>query len=150
MEEAKDVTVVDNYTLATATQRLLAFGIDYLICSLVFFIPVPYLGALFSVLYLLTRDGWSFLNYKSIGKKIINIRVIKGDNTHINFVSSVKRNLVFIPNLLLIFTHEHLYYAVLLIDLVILAIEVYLIYTSDDSQRLGDNIADTLVIQDDI
>jgi uncharacterized RDD family membrane protein YckC len=96
---------------------------------------------------MLCRDGIKFMNYKSIGKKIFKIKVIHGNDLHASLWQSVKRNLVFLPNALLLLPGNYKY-AVLIINIITMLIEVYLLYTSSDTQRMGDNIADTLVIEE--
>lgn len=145
METPSNFSVIDNYTLASPTGRMMAFAVDYLISLGLFFIP--YAGPYLSFAYMLCRDGIKFLNYKSIGKKIFKIRVIKGDNLHATLWQSVKRNVIFLPNLLLVLPGNYKY-AVLVINIITFLIEVYLLYTSSDTQRMGDNIADTLVIEE--
>jgi uncharacterized RDD family membrane protein YckC len=145
MEDRPAVTVIDNYTLASPTERMLAFAVDYLIAFGLFFIP--YAGPALSFLYILCRDGIKFLNYKSIGKKIFKIKVIKGNELHASLWQSIKRNLIFLPNALLLLPDNYKY-AVLAINIVTILIEVYLLFTSSDTQRMGDNIADTLVIEE--
>jgi uncharacterized RDD family membrane protein YckC len=145
METGPNVTVIDNYSLASPTERMLAFAVDYLIALGLFFIP--YAGPYLSFLYLLCRDGIKFLNYKSIGKKIFRIIVIRGNELHASLWQSVKRNIIFLPNALVLLPGNYKY-AVLVINIITLLIEVYLLYTSSDTQRMGDNIADTLVIEE--
>jgi uncharacterized RDD family membrane protein YckC len=145
METHTNVTVIDNYSLASPTERMLAFAVDYLIALGLFFIP--YAGPYLSFLYMLCRDGIKFLNYKSIGKKLFKIKVIHGNDLHASLWQSVKRNLVFLPNVMLLLPGNYKY-AVLIINIITMLIEVYLLYTSSDTQRMGDNIADTLVIEE--
>jgi uncharacterized RDD family membrane protein YckC len=146
MENRPSVTVVDNYSLASPTERMLAFAVDYLIAFGLLFIP--YAGSALSFLYLVCRDGIKFLNYKSLGKKIFRIKVIRGNELHANLWQSVKRNLIFLPNCLLMFPGNYKY-AVLVINITTMLIEVYLLFTSSDTQRMGDNMADTLVIEEE-
>ena len=145
METRPTVTVIDNYTLASPTERMLAFAVDYLLALGLFFIP--YIGPALSFLYMLCRDGIKFLKYKSIGKKIFKIKVIKGNELHASLWQSIKRNLIFLPNCLLMLPGNYKY-AVLIINIITMLIEVYLLFTSSDTQRMGDNIADTLVIEE--
>jgi uncharacterized RDD family membrane protein YckC len=146
METRPNVTVIDNYSLASPTERMLAFTVDYLIAF--GFLFIPYVGPALSFLYLLCRDGIKFLNYKSIGKKIFKIKVIKGNELHASLWQSIKRNLIFLPNCLLMLPGNYKY-AVLIINIITMLIEVYLLFTSSDTQRMGDSIADTLVIEED-
>jgi uncharacterized RDD family membrane protein YckC len=146
MKAIPNVSVIDNYTLALPAERMLAFLIDYLIAFALFFIP--YAGPVLSFLYLIFRDGIKLLGNKSIGKKIMKIRAIN-DCTHTpaTLWISFKRNLIFLPNILLVLPYN-MKYAVLMLNFLLLLIEVYFLYTSSDSQRLGDNIADTIVIEE--
>jgi uncharacterized RDD family membrane protein YckC len=146
METRPAVTVIDNYTLASPTERMLAFAVDYLLALGLFFIP--YAGPALSFLYMLCRDGMKFMNYKSIGKKIFKIKVIKGNELHASLWQSIKRNSIFLPNCLLMLPGNYKY-AVLVINIIAMLIETYLLFTTSDTQRMGDNIADTLVIEEE-
>jgi uncharacterized RDD family membrane protein YckC len=145
MKAIPDVSVIDNYTLAQPSERMLAFIIDYVVAFAIFFIP--YAGPFLSFFYLIFRDGIKFFGNKSIGKKIMGIKVIN-DHTHTaNLWTSFKRNIIFLPNILLVLPYN-LKYSVLLLNILLILIEVYFLYTSSDSQRLGDNLANTVVIED--
>lgn len=146
------VTVIDSFSLARRYERMIAFCIDYVFATLLFglltlALKIPFIGGLLSTLYLLLRDAIPFLGHRSIGKWILGIKVVKDNDSKPGILTSIKRNIIFIPNFLLVIPGNHLYYGVFLINAAMLAIEVYLLYTSDDLQRMGDSLAETLVIE---
>ena len=149
----ENVTVVDGYTLASPFERIIAFLIDFVIYALlqgillsIFYrLGLPLLGVIISMAYILFRDCLKFLHYQSIGKLIMKLQVIKAnDQTKITPLDSIKRNFIFLPNLLIVFG---LWHAAWVIVLVLILIEIYLLYTFNDNQRLGDQFADTIVIE---
>jgi uncharacterized RDD family membrane protein YckC len=145
MKGIPNVSVIDNYSLALPSERMLAFLIDYLIAFAFYFIP--YIGPFLSFTYLIFRDGIKFLGFKSIGKRIMRIRVINENINSSKLWISFKRNIIFLPNVLLILPYN-VKYAVLILNLLLIMIEVYFIYTTSDHQRLGDHVADTVVIEE--
>ena len=147
MRISTPVTVVDNFTLARSHQRIMAFAIDYGIAMLL--LLIPYAGGPFSFLYLICRDIFPFMKYQSIGKKIIGIKVVQEEKPHIGILASLKRNILFMPNALLLIPSTDFYYPVIFINVMALVVELYLIYTAEDHKRLGDNFAETMVIEEE-
>ena len=146
MKAVPEVSVIDSYTLALPAERMLAFLIDYLIAFAIFFIP--YAGPVISFLYLIFRDGIRLLGYRSVGKKIMKIKAVnEHTNISTNLWSSFRRNLIFIPNVVLILPYNTKY-AILLLNLIGLLVEVFFLYTSSENQRFGDQVADTVVIEE--
>ena len=146
--DSSGFSVIDNYTLASPAQRIMAFAIDYLIALPI--IKIPYLGIIVSTLYLVYRDSIPFLAHRSIGKRILKLRVIKRENTKISPLSSLKRNFIFIPNLLLLFNYEDFFFVIITLNGILFLLEAFLIYTTDDTQRMGDSFANTMVIEDSV
>jgi uncharacterized RDD family membrane protein YckC len=154
----QNFSVVDGYSLASPFERILAFLIDLGIYSLIYAIlfatfwvtKFSWLAGGLAVLYLIFRDSLSFLGYQSIGKKVMKLKVIDNhDGLKLTIKDAFKRNFIFIPNLLYAFGPSYIFMAGTLTIMLIL-IEVYLMYTSSDHQRLGDQFADTLVIENSI
>ncbi|GAL83676.1 transporter [Sporocytophaga myxococcoides] len=149
--EKEPITVVDNYTLASPVERILALFIDYIVAGVIytiFFVIFPgFIAALASTVYLIFRDNFRFLGYKSLGKKIFKIEVLKNDSSRISVKTALKRNFVFFTALLNINPGSWFYIAGS-ITLLFFAIEGYLLITTDDNQRLGDYFADTLVVKE--
>lgn len=150
----ENVTVIDGYSLASPFERILAFIIDSLIYAILLsslylgfaLINFAWISGILSGLYLIFRDSLFFLNYQSLGKKIMKLKVIyNNDRMKISLSGALKRNFIFIPNLF--YTFNDIAFAALSITLIFILIEVYLLYSSTDHQRLGDQFADTIVIE---
>lgn len=113
--------------LATEGNRILAYLIDVVIAIALAFIPI--IGWLASALYFLTRDGLPFLNGQSVGKRVMNIRAVTTDGAPLtnNWGPALIRNVVlFIPLFPLI--------------------ELIILLTNPNKQRLGDQWANTKVV----
>lgn len=150
MENKDNITVVDNYNLALPSERIISFLIDYVVSALIYWpfaYTLPWLGGIVSTSYLIFRDCLPFLNYRSVGKKVLKIRVIHGDRKDIDLLTGFKRNIFFLPYLINALGGNYMYAASSVV-LLFMIIEVYMIFTTSDSQRLGDSFADTLVIED--
>jgi uncharacterized RDD family membrane protein YckC len=150
----ENMTVVDSYSLANPFERIIAFIIDLVIFGIIHFllfsvfriIEISWLGSSIAVFYLILRDNIPFIHYQSIGKKIMKLKVIKAnDGVKTNLLISLKRNFIFLP-FLFTFKDSFIYPAAVITFFLIL-IELYLMYTSTDNQRLGDQFAETLVIE---
>lgn len=119
---------------ATKGQRIVAFGIDVLIVAivswLISWLPIP--SYLIFVAYMLTRDAWPFLDGVSVGKKVMKIRAVAQDGSHLtnNWELSVKRNLVMLG-----------YIFGVIVEGIILII-------NEEDKRLGDQWFGTQVVQD--
>lgn len=140
-------------TKADLGKRFIAAIIDGLLAAGVSFIPV--VGGIIGGLYVLLRDGLDleFMDRRSIGKKLMQLRPIRLDGQPMDPMSSVKRNLplavgavgsVFwvIPILGWIVA---IFFA--LIGLVIGIVEVILVLTDPEGRRMGDKLAGTKVVE---
>ncbi|MFQ5742538.1 MAG: RDD family protein [Acidobacteriota bacterium] len=139
---------------APVDKRLLAAIIDGVIGLLVAFIPV--IGGLLAATYWLVRDGLEaeFMDHRSIGKVILKLRPVTLDGSPTDITDSIRRNWMFAPAGLipfLAYTIVGLVFAFPLAFLVLIVaiIEVYLVLTDPQGRRLGDKIADTIVIETD-
>lgn len=139
---------------ASLDKRLIAALIDFVIGA--FLAAVPILGGVAAATYFLVRDGLEveFMNHRSIGKAIMKIRPVRLDGTYTDIEDSIRRNWMFAPAALIPF----LFYSVIgaflvppmiLLVLVITGVEIYLIANDPLRQRLGDKVADTMVVEVD-
>jgi uncharacterized RDD family membrane protein YckC len=150
----ENFTVVDDYTVASPFERILAFLIDISIFLILFILlylaaekaGIAWLGGIIAVVYFVMRDGIKVFKFQSIGKKIMRLKVIKDNQLEIRFSDSVKRNFIFLPSVLIIFGTVFIYGAIIFI-LFLFMIELYQMYTNSDFQRLGDQFADTMVVE---
>ena len=113
--------------LATDGNRILAYLIDVLITIGVSFVPA--VGWIAGSLYYLTRDGLPFLNGQSVGKRAMGIRAVTTDGASLsnNWGPALIRNIVlFIP--------------------VFPLVELIVMLTNPNKQRLGDQWAHTKVV----
>ena len=126
--------VIDQPTspeLKTASDgnRIIAYLIDAVIVGAVSFIPI--LGWIAGIAYLITRDALPFLDGQSIGKKAMKLRAVSsetGEPLTGNYGPSIVRNIVlFIPFFPLV--------------------ELIVMLTNDNKQRLGDQWGKTKVVQ---
>ena len=137
---------------APLDKRLVAALIDFVIGA--FLASVPLLGSLAAAAYWVVRDGLEveFMNHRSIGKAIMKLQPVRLDGTHTDVQDSVRRNWMFAPAALIPFLFYSYMGAFLvppmvLLVLIITVIEIYLIYNDPLRQRLGDKIADTVVVE---
>ena len=137
---------------APLDKRLIAALIDFVIGA--FLAGVPILGGLAAATYWIVRDGLEveFMNHRSIGKAIMKIRPLRLDGAYTDVEDSIRRNWMFAPAALIPF----LFYSVMgaflvppmiLLVLVITGVEIYLINKDPLRQRLGDKVADTVVVE---
>ena len=114
-----------NYQSASKLDRFIANLIDGLIINLVSF---TFIGIPIAIVYYFLKDSLEFMNYQSLGKKLMKIRVVNYNYQNISGAEGFKRNiLLVIPIWGLI---ESL---------------MYLFGNSD--QRTGDRFAETYVIK---
>lgn len=152
--EKDNITVVDSYTVATPSQRLIAGFIDLVVYAimagllgLIFrLFGLPGLGELIGLAYLFFRDSLHGLGYQSIGKKVVRLKVLHNDKNEISYLTGLKRNFIFLPNLLSMAGLSFIYYSGG-ITFILGCIEVFQLFNNEDYQRLGDRFADTTVIQ---
>ncbi|MEW6087466.1 MAG: RDD family protein [bacterium] len=121
---------------ANIVNRLLAGAVDFGIAVIIYFIFTKSLkiNVIFSSIYILFRDSLS--GGKSLGKIIFNLNIQKThDETPSTYKESILRNFFFIiPN----------------INYLIGAFELFLIYWDIEGTRIGDKIAGTMVVDDDV
>ena len=138
-----------DYPKADVSIRLIAFLIDlavYVVIWVLLFFWLRlgnYLTGLAAGLYIVFRDG--LFNGQSVGKKLMRQRVIRRDSEDAcDFTHSVKRNIIlYIPNL---FRFINFFGGIL--GIVIVALELYFIFTNEKGLRWGDQFAETQVINE--
>jgi len=135
-------------------KRFIAAIIDAVIAVVVGFIPI--IGGLVATAYWLVRDGLDidFMDKRSIGKKLVKLRPVTLDGSPVDVMTSIKRNWMFALGgiaQLFAFTIIGLLLAIPLAMVVFLIsiVEVVLVIVDADGRRLGDKIADTMVIEVD-
>ncbi len=139
-----------DYPKADVSKRVIAFLIDLAVYVVIWVLLYfwlrlgDYLTGLVAGLYIVFRDG--FFNGQSIGKKLMRQRVINlaTDGT-CSFTDSAKRNIIlYIPNLF-----RFINFLGGIIGLVIIAMELFFIFTNEKGQRWGDQFAETIVIDEE-
>lgn len=162
-EEVKDEKPETNETKASEValakadpvKRIIAFVIDAVAAMIVGFIPL--VGGIIGALYMLLRDALPIeaLEYKSIGKKLLNLSVVKVEDpaSKIDYGVSAKRNWMFALGPIMIFL---LFIPIIgwLLDiligiavLVLAIIETIKLFSDEKGIRLGDKQAGTMVIE---
>lgn len=150
--KASDVAL----TKADPVKRIIAFVIDAIASMIVGFIPL--VGGIIGALYMLLRDALPIeaLGYKSIGKKLLKLSVVKTEDptSKIDYADSAKRNWMFALGPIMLF---FLFIPIVgwIIDIllaiavfILVIIEIVKIFTDEKGVRLGDNMAGTMVIEE--
>lgn len=138
---------------ADLVKRFVAAIIDGAVAAVIGMIPV--IGGLIGLTYILLRDGFEFdfMDYRSVGKKLMKLRPLKDDGTRMTLRDSFQRNwplvfgslvqiLIFIPVLGWI-----LIPIVALVGLALGIAEVVLVFTNPEGRRWGDRLAGTKVVE---
>jgi len=141
-------------TKADPVKRIIAFVIDAVACMIVGFIP--FIGGIIGALYMLLRDALPIeaLEYKSIGKKLLKLSVVKTEApTKVDYATSARRNWMFALGPFMLF---FLFIPIIgwIIDIllgiavfILAIIEIIKLFTDEKGQRLGDKMAGTMVIE---
>ena len=115
-----------NFKIASFGSRWVAALIDAAIVNVFIFTMI---GFPLGIAYWILRDSLHFLNYQSIGKKIMKIKVITLDDKMSRMDMSWRRHLhTFLP--------------------LFAIIDGIVLLTNKDNRRLGDRWAQTMVIED--
>ena len=158
-EEQSETTEskVNDVELAKAdpVKRIIAFVIDAVASIIVGFIP--FVGGIIGALYMLLRDALPIeaLEYKSIGKKLLKLSVVKTEEpaSKIDYATSARRNWMFALGPIMLF---FLFIPIIgwIIDillgiavLILVIIEIVKLFTNEKGLRLGDKMAGTMVIE---
>jgi hypothetical protein len=145
----------DALTKADPVKRIIAFIIDAVASMIVGFIPL--VGGIIGALYMLLRDALPIesLEYKSIGKKLLKLSVIKTEapTSKVDYAISAKRNWMFALGPIMLF---FLFIPIIgwIIDIllgiavfILVIIEIIKIFTDEKGLRWGDKMAGTMVIE---
>ena len=117
--------------IATKLDRFLANLIDSMVIN---FMCLTIIGIPIAFVYIFLKDSLEILNFQSLGKKIMQIKVVTNDGSenHITPIQGFKRN-------------------------ILLAIPIYgfieliiFLFSDNTGQRKGDEFADTKVIKFDV
>jgi len=140
---------------ADPVKRIIAFVIDAVASMIVGFIPI--VGGIIGALYMLLRDALPIeaLEYKSIGKKLLKLSVVKLEDptSKVDYAISAKRNWMFALGPIMLF---FLFIPILgwIIDIllgiavfILVIIEIVKLFTDEKGLRLGDKMAGTMVIE---
>ena len=147
-----------NDTPPDKTTRFLAFLIDGVLVAVVSAVLAPLsaaLGSLLGGIYFLVRDGLEldFMNQRSLGKHVMNLKVERVDGAPMNIETSARRNWVFALGVVSALVGAIpligwlLALPVSLVGLALVLYEGYRVITRDDQQRWGDDFADTRVVR---
>jgi uncharacterized RDD family membrane protein YckC len=121
--------------------RAIAKAVDFIVVAVLFKI-VPQVGYLTGLLYILISDG--LFEGRSVGKKVLRLKVIAlSTGNPGTFKDSIVRNAI-LAGALLLFKIPLVGWAFLLL---ILTLEFLLIVGNKDGMRLGDDLANTKVIE---
>jgi len=133
--------------------RFLAFFIDAVIVSVVGLVPV--LGTLVGIAYALLRDGlhYEFMDGRSIGKKLMKLKVVRHDGSPMDMATSARRNWPLAvgslaQGLLILPVIGWILFPFAVIAGALLALfEAYRVVTDPEGRRWGDALAGTKVVQ---
>ena len=131
-------------------RRLVAVMIDYFIAGVLGTLPL--LGGLLAIAYLLTRDAiWqAFMvsgdwDGRSVGKRLMGLRVVRLDGGPVDFATSAKRNVTLVAASIIIMVPVVGRIAAPIVALGLSLFELFLAVTDPQGRRFGDRLADTVV-----
>jgi len=142
-------------------KRGAAIVIDSILAMIVtnlFAVIIPFIGSILGGLiggaYMLTRDGLNIeaLDGQSVGKKIMKLRVT-GAVEPIDYITSIKRNItigfiyLLYPLLIIPVLGALILMAGSFVQLLVVVLESYKVVTDPEGKRIGDGIAETLVVE---
>jgi len=137
-------------TAASFFNRFIARTIDFIIVVALYEI-IPSIGYFAGLVYLLIADG--LFDGRSVGKKLIGLKVVLNDDSQCGYKESIFRNFPFAIAYILcgIFGAIPLigWLMSFIIIVVVLAFETLVIIGSDNRKRLGDEIANTQVVEEE-
>lgn len=138
---------------ADLVKRFVAAIIDGAIASAIGLIPV--IGGLVGLAYILLRDGFEleFMDYRSVGKKLMKLRPVRSDGKAMTYEASFRRNwpLVFGSLVQVLFFIPVIGWllipVVAIIGLALGIAEIVLVFTNPEGKRWGDRLAKTKVVE---
>lgn len=129
---------------ASLLLRVIAKAIDFIVIAIAVKL-IPQVGYLSGLLYLVISDG--LFDGRSLGKKVLRLRVVSVETGKPgSFKDSVIRNATIAAALMLF--KIPLFGWLLLVA--VLVLEFLLMLGNEDGLRLGDDLANTMVVEDGI
>ncbi len=130
---------------ASLSKRFLAALIDGLVAAVLSIVPL--VGTLAAALYILVKDGmeFEFMDRRSIGKKIMKLRPVHLGGQPMDLTLSIKRNWPFVLGSLATYFSVWLGALLGLLGLV----EAILVIVDEKGRRIGDKVAETIVVEVD-
>jgi len=148
-EEKIEEKAAMEYKKADVVKRIVAYLIDAILAAIVSLIPV--VGGLVAGAYMLLRDGFDFMQNRSLGKMAVNLKpIVVETGANCDLQTSAKRNWPFaIGHFLVAIPVVGWIFAVLLCIplLIYVIIEAVLVFTDEKGLRFGDKLAGTQVIE---
>jgi uncharacterized RDD family membrane protein YckC len=134
---------VTTYSKVSIINRLVAKGIDIIII-LVFALILNPVGPIIAIFYSVCADGFEG---KSIGKRLVGLQTLHSiKKTPSGFKESIIRNIPI--GIFIFFASIPIFWIILIIvGIPLLLLEVYLFCTLESGHRIGDILADTMVVQ---
>lgn len=125
--------------------RYIARAIDFLIAAAMVLV-LPPVGPLAGLLYILIADG--FKGGQSPGKQLIGLKVVRSDDDlPVSFIESILRNIPFAIVYLFLIIPLIGWVLLIIVGIPILLFESYLVCTEEKARRIGDTIAQTMVVE---
>ncbi|MGB9736380.1 MAG: RDD family protein [bacterium] len=132
-------------TKATFLERASAKFIDIAFALILASVLSP-IGPAVGLVYSLIADG--LMEGRSIGKWLVGIRVVDiTKNTPCSIHQSILRNIPFGFAVLMFIVPVIGLFLFIFIGLGVIAVETYFLYTDLGSMRIGDTLADTMVVK---
>ncbi len=134
---------------ADLLKRFIAAVIDAVLAGIVSFVPV--IGGLVGAAYMLLRDGLEidFMDGRSLGKKIMKLRPVRLDGGPMDIATSVKRNIPFAIGPVIMIVPVIGWIIGPMVAIVVDLVESVLVLTDPQGRRIGDKMAETMVIEVD-
>lgn len=154
-EAPKTSSTSDYAAKADLGKRFLAHLIDSIIAGVIGSLVgllVPTLGGMVGACYYLFRDGldFEFMDLRSIGKRVMGLRVVRLDGEMMDLETSMRRNWVFALSGLVptAFFFQSIAGLLSIAGTVLFFYEVYRVINDPAGVRWGDELAETQVIED--
>jgi len=148
-EEKIEEKAIVGYKKADVVKRFVAYLIDAILASVVSLIPV--VGGLVAGTYMLLRDGFDFMQNRSLGKMAVNLKpIVVETGANCDLQTSIKRNWPFAIGHFLVAIPVIGWIVAILIWiplLIYVVIEAVLVFTDEKGLRFGDKMAGTQVIE---
>lgn len=138
---------VVEYKKADVVKRFVTYLIDAILAFVLSLILTP-IGALISCAYILLRDGFDFMQNRSLGKMAVNLKpIVVETGANCDLQTSIKRNWPLAIGHFLAGLFLPLILFLIIPLLIYVVIEAVLVFTDDKGLRLGDKMAGTQVIE---